>query len=215
MFTENNSFYVGCLRRHPTDEKKMKKYYIFICFIFVAGCGTILDEREQTVFIDSDPVGMNIFQGENWLGKTPLELKLKRSDRNIYFQAEKEGYKKRLFFLESSYSKWAILDTLASSSVVGTTSLSVDGLTGMLWEYFPNHFFIKGQKEKALSDDNEVSQFVINNFCLLKKNAAEHKGEALETLEKITGKNKNTLCKILELSSSPSDALSVLESKNN
>lgn len=75
----------------------------------MSGCCTIAHGTTQKLPVESVPSGARVYQNGEYVGDTPVKLKLKRN-QDYAIRLEKDGYEVQQTLLESGMSNWAILD---------------------------------------------------------------------------------------------------------
>ena len=104
---------------------------------------TIFHGTTQNISINSDPQGANVYVDGQLMGTTPVTLTLKKGKYKT-IEIRKQCYKPVTLTLQKSFDPVAILNIFWDLS-------TTDFLTGALWEYSPNHYFIKLEKEPNCS----------------------------------------------------------------
>lgn len=99
---------------------------------------TLFHGTTQNITIDSDPAGANVYVDGQLMGTTPVTLTLKKGKYKT-IEIRKECYKPVTLTLQKTFDPVAILNIFWDLS-------TTDFITGSLWEYSPNHYFVKLQK---------------------------------------------------------------------
>ena len=84
---------------------------MMVCAIaaFAAGCCTVAHGTTQKVPVETVPAGARVYQNGEYVGDTPMMLRLKRN-QDYAIRLEKDGYEVQQTLLESGMSNWAFLD---------------------------------------------------------------------------------------------------------
>jgi len=78
--------------------------------LFVAGCGTLFGNKHPEVVMDSDPPAAMIYLNGDFVGSTPIKLKLK-NDKTYTIEFRKEGFKPKTYVLGKHIGGgWFVLD---------------------------------------------------------------------------------------------------------
>ncbi len=98
-------------------------------FVLFSSCATIFKGTSSKVDFDSRPQGAKVYANGNYMGDTPIRLKLEsKQTYNIEFRME--GYKTKTFNITNHVGVgWIILDVLA-----GLVPVIVDAATGAWYE---------------------------------------------------------------------------------
>jgi PEGA domain len=115
-------------------------------------CATVFHGRTQETTVASEPVGAQVFIGNELVGVTPARIILKRRESHLVLRFEKEGYQPGEVALKRSFSGWIAGDiglgaaqfanqgivsqSRRTSAAAGVTALTlgVDLLTGSAYE---------------------------------------------------------------------------------
>lgn len=136
----------------------MKKIlFVIICAMFfmqVIGCATIFKGTSDNVNFNSQPAGAGVYVNGNYLGVTPVKLKL-QSKQTHYIELKKEGYGSRMFTLTNSIGVvWIVLDVLG-----GLIPVVIDAATGSWYTLDQDNInvsFDKTGAEDKLSDSSWI-----------------------------------------------------------
>lgn len=108
--------------------------------VFPTGCASVLKGTSQTLTFTSEPEGAQVFIDGKEFGETPLSVKLpKNKFSNVLFK--KEGYQSRQAVIEKRFDGLMIMSIIFWD--LGTTDL----LTGAIFEYSPDSYFVELEKE--------------------------------------------------------------------
>jgi hypothetical protein len=117
--------------------KNITKLYsligIFLLPLAIYGCATILKGSIDQVDVSSDPNGAKIYVNGEFMGKTPVHLRLS-AKKTFFIEFVKDGYEKKTYVLNSSVGAgWIVLDV-----VFGLIPVVVDASTGAWYEFDDN-----------------------------------------------------------------------------
>jgi hypothetical protein len=126
----------------------MKKFIFALIFSITSlfASATIFHGTTQNISINSDPEGAKVYVDGQLMGTTPVTLTLKKGKYKT-IEIRKKCYKPVTLTFQKSFDPVAILNIFWDLS-------TTDFLTGALWEYSPNHYFVKLQKEPNCSTSN-------------------------------------------------------------
>jgi len=126
----------------------MKKSFVALIFSITSlfASATIFHGTTQNISINSDPDGAQVYVDGQIMGSTPVTLTLKKGKYKT-ITIRKRCYKPVTLSLQKNFDPVALLNIFWDLS-------TTDFLTGSLWEYSPNHYFIKLQKEPNCQASN-------------------------------------------------------------
>jgi len=118
----------------------MKKFFLALMFAMTSlfASATIFHGSTQNISINSDPDGAQVYVDGQLMGTTPVTLTLKKGKYKT-ITIRKKCYKPVTLTLQRTFDPVAILNIFWDLS-------TTDFVTGNLWEYEPNHYFVKLQK---------------------------------------------------------------------
>ncbi len=114
---------------------------ILITVSALFGSATIFSGTSQSIAINSEPEGANVYIDGQLRGKTPLSFNMKKSLSSHDIRVQKDGYNDVNRMLEKSYDPVAILNIIWDIS-------TTDMLTGAAFEYAPNNYMFQLEKKK-------------------------------------------------------------------
>jgi len=98
-------------------------------FLLTSSCATLFKGTSSRVDFSSDPQGAKIYVNGNYMGDTPIRLKLE-SKRTYNIEFRKEGYQTKTFNITNHVGAgWIVLDILA-----GLVPVIIDAATGAWYE---------------------------------------------------------------------------------
>lgn len=194
---------------------KLFRVFLFLTVFATSACGTLFCGRQQTILVDSDPIGVEILLDGNLLGTTPATIRLKRTNSPVLLMAHKEGYIDQSIMLNSQIGMGAVLDgVFAVLLITGTTGFLTDASNETIWSYAPNQFFIDMVKKGEESlPENKLKMFVSKNFDSLSFDATNGGGQSLDTLVKMTGMTSAALIPVILNCDYPSALIHALNVK--
>jgi hypothetical protein len=104
---------------------------ILIAFLFLltSSCATIFKGNSSKINFNSNPQGAQIYVNGNYMGDTPIILKLE-SKQTYNIEFKKEGYKTKAFNITNHVGVgWIVLDV-----IFGLVPVIVDAATGSWYE---------------------------------------------------------------------------------
>ena len=102
---------------------------LLVMVMMTASCATLFNDINPAVNIDSDPEGARVYVNGNYMGTTPVEVKL-TVDRDHTIVFRKEGFEDKTYRLANEVGLvWIILDVLG-----GLIPIIVDAATGEWFE---------------------------------------------------------------------------------
>jgi hypothetical protein len=110
-------------------KKLLSTFLIASLFLLTSSCATIFKGNSSKINFNSNPQGAQIYVNGNYMGDTPILLKLESKQAyNIEFR--KEGYKTKAFNITNHVGVgWIVLDV-----IFGLVPVVVDAATGSWYE---------------------------------------------------------------------------------
>ncbi len=106
----------------------MKRSIAMVClisFLFMTGCATLFKGNTERVNMQASPVQADVFVNGQFMGKTPLQLKL-QSKKEYAIEFRAEGYQPRVYHISNKVGAgWVVLDV-----ILGLVPVIVDAVTG-------------------------------------------------------------------------------------
>jgi len=100
----------------------------------LVGCATIFKGSTEKVNFSSDPTSSKVYVNGQYMGETPLELKL-QSKNSYTIEFRKEGYENKTVVLTNSVGAgWIVLDV-----IFGLVPVIVDAATGNWYSLDQEH----------------------------------------------------------------------------
>jgi len=121
--------------------KKVLLIVLVLTMLFVvSGCATVLKGSKQSVSIDSNPAGAEVFVDGSRVGTTPVAVDLKKN-KHSSIKVIKDGYEPQQQPLQKEYDMISILNAFWDWS---TTDL----ITGNAFQYAPDAYYFNLQESK-------------------------------------------------------------------
>ncbi len=146
----------------------------------IGGCATIFGEQFDSMTLNSEPEGADVYWRGEHIGKTPFTYQMKRQTAASYLEFAKVGYEDKRIDLARKVepTAWFNLGFL----ILAPSSVGTDVSTGAMWEYAPKSYVAKLMPAGRAEIWNErVMEFVIANEQVLKKELARGSGESLNS----------------------------------
>ena len=174
------------------------------------GCASIIEGKSQAVTFNSEPPGAQVLINGMPMGVTPATITLKKSEydnANVVFK--KDGYQDQQANLHTKVTGW-FWGNIITGGLLGS---GTDAISGAMWEYSPDKYFVTLPPQKASSGEmarldyeNKVRIFLLFSHEQLVADLATGQGESLSSLYVLLGLNesqvKDTLVEIRMLASS-------------
>ncbi len=119
---------------YKMNMKRKTKVLLFFfgtlaLLLILAGCATIFKGPTEEVNFGSDPDGAKVYVNGQYMGETPMKLRLE-SSKSYSFEFRKEGYESKTVLVSNRIGAgWLVLDIIA-----GLVPVIVDAATGN-WFY--------------------------------------------------------------------------------
>jgi len=113
---------------------------------FTVSCATVFKGNHSRVGFTSEPRGAKVYVDGQYMGDTPIKLKLE-SRNNYTIEFVMEGYKTKVFRLTNHIGPgWVILDV-----ILGLVPVLVDAVTGSWYDLDQEHLnaVLERQREYA------------------------------------------------------------------
>lgn len=105
---------------------------VLVCSFF--SCAAIFKGNIRAVPINSDPNGADIYVNGQFMGKTPLNIKLQNNQSSYTVEFKKQGYETQVYNINRQIGAgWIILDILS-----GFVPIIIDAVTGAWYELEPD-----------------------------------------------------------------------------
>lgn len=114
----------------------ISKYAILLGIIpslFLSSCATILQGTKQTIGISSTPSSADIWIDGQYIGKSPMAVKLLRQDNHL-IRLELDGYLPHEIYLTKKLNQW----TFGNIIFGGFIGLAVDAISGAIYKLTPD-----------------------------------------------------------------------------
>ena len=98
-----------------------------VLVMVLTSCATLLANKHPQVRINSAPAGANVYVNGDFVGVTPIKLKLKNDNQFYTIEFRKDGYLPRTYTLEKHIGGiWFVLDMLAGSFQIAIDDVSAN-----------------------------------------------------------------------------------------
>jgi hypothetical protein len=104
------------------------------------GSATIFSGKTNSISIDSEPTGAQVFIGGQLRGLTPLSVMMKKGLSTKTLRVQKDGYVMQELILTKTFDPVALVNIFWDLS-------TTDFLTGAIFEYTPNNYYITLKKK--------------------------------------------------------------------
>lgn len=157
-------------------------FVVCLCFT-LASCATVFSDSSDVINFTSVPPGAVVLVNNKEIGKTPLSQKFDRDTfAKSYVTVRFEGHQDQKFLLKKQLNKVSLIN------FTFWPSWATDALSGSMIQYSPNnyHVFLKPQQ---LAQKQE-QDFILKNYRSLLNDIARGDGEYLNSLWKMSFRNK-------------------------
>ncbi len=151
--------------------------------LLISGCATLFSSTTQVVKFESYPSGAELYIDGNLVGKTPIEVEMKKETfHNYTYQFRLEGYVTYQQRLTKELNKTALFNT------VMWPSWATDALTGAMIEFSPANYYVELKpRNSALRDqpDSLKRLYTASNFLHIKEDIAQGSGQNTTAIAKM------------------------------
>ena len=179
----------------------MKLYLLSTTLLLLSltGCATIFSGTKEKVTIDSQPQGAEVRIDGEYAGKTPITFLIERKTiGQRFFTLTHEGYQSKRMRLDKGFNPVTLINCTSWPSWL------TDGLTGAMFTYSPNSYFIPLSEDPAgKSPDSNLEansvvdpamQYMLFNFDAIKTDIVQgggHNFSAFATLLNVSNENQS------------------------
>lgn len=168
----------------PTVQPAMRASLLAATLSLLLGCATIISGKEQTISVNSNVAGADVYLNSVSLGKTPLVASVPRGqDGTLRVQAA--GYTPFTFALNKKINNVFWVNIF----IGGTFGSSTDYSTKAMYEYEPSTFFAPLQPAAAGTTELDLLQkrealrrYVLMNYEPMIHDLARNGGPHLATV---------------------------------
>lgn len=182
---------------------KNRLLVLLVLSLFITSCASVFSRSEDTVTIKTAPEGASVYLDGDEIGQTPLTKPIKRRMAAHKVTIKKEGYKTQTFTLKKSVT------TAAFFNCTFILSWGTDALTGKMFEYSPNSYFIDMESTKTGSTTPESLKYLLVNHKDLVKDFSKRGGEYSKNLSMMLGKDHQ---KMIEWANDNMELVSFMDS---
>lgn len=186
---------------------RMKRFLLFVSFVFLASCSTFLTGAKQQIAIRSNINGADVFLNGERKCDTPCTLVLPKQKDAYVFMLKAEGWKDVTVELHSALN--AMLTSNSSNLFVGSLT---DLTTGAFWAYNQDTLYVvlspvKGTVRAERVNALALQKYAFANYSHIQaESLIKHdKGEYSLTLSQKTGLSVDQIWAILKQAKTPAD----------
>lgn len=155
---------------------------IILTIVLTTSCATLFSKNEDTVKFVTTPEGATVYLDGEVIGTTPLEYSVKRRMAAHEVAFKKDGYKTQYITLKKS------ITTAGFFNCTSWLSWGTDALTGKLFEYSPNSYFIDLENHQTgLNQNTEATLYLVSNYQQTVNDFARQGGEFSRAYAKLLG----------------------------
>jgi hypothetical protein len=169
--------------------KSLHAVGVLVLGLSLTGCATILGGREQTITVNANVSGADVYLNQTLLGETPLTAKVKRGQEGV-LRVTAEGYQPYQAALNKKISSLFWVNILSGGAFGSTT----DYTTGAMYEYEPDTYMVTLQAANPSTEQRSEWQlreglrsFVLLNNQAIVSDLAVGQGEYVDVLVDILG----------------------------
>jgi uncharacterized protein YceK len=107
------------------------KIILFVQFIFLSGCATVMNHDGQPIYFSSEPQGATVKVNGIQKGVTPTTILLKASNNKKVITYELDGFRTRTFELDKEFNT-NIIGNVIFGGIIG---IGIDTVTGNSQKY--------------------------------------------------------------------------------
>ena len=167
--------------------------FVFAAFVTsilvtLAGCATLFSDSTDTITINSEPSGADVYWRGDHIGRTPFTYVFKRQTAASYLEFAKKGYETKKVDLIRTIAgvTWLNIGLLPFS----TSGVGTDVSSGKMWQYAPTSYVAHLEREEQAGAAQEiwnekVMEYVLANEQALKNEISRGNGETLKGLCKL------------------------------
>ena len=123
--------------------------------LFLTSCATIMHGTQQTVGISSNPGLANVTINNQYVGKTPITIDLKRNC-NHHIRIDLDGYHPYEIVCTNQMSGW-VFGNIIFGGIIG---LAVDAITGGIYRLTPEQVQANMQMDNMAVSKKEHNSYV-------------------------------------------------------
>jgi len=162
---------------------------LFISLFFIWNCASIVKGTKQSVSIDSNVQGAEIYFIGAKIGVTPFAGKIKKG-QNKQIVIKKDGYVDKTVILSTSIEPW-FWGNIITGGTLGSTT---DFASGAAFQYSPATYYVNMSQDGNIDSttnetgylkflkDTEIKKFVMINYIPLANELTSEAGEYTNTL---------------------------------
>lgn len=132
-------------------KNTFRKSFVALCavgMLSLQSCATLFTGTRDTIHFESQPSGAKVRMDGLDMGRTPLDLSVKRSLNDKVVNMSLDGYETRNFSLSKEFNAVSILN------LFGLLGWAVDAATGSLMKYDMKAYTIELDPKKPVGSGN-------------------------------------------------------------
>ncbi|RYF46986.1 MAG: PEGA domain-containing protein [Cytophagaceae bacterium] len=132
-------------------KNTFRKSFVALCavsMLSLQSCATLFTGTRDTIHFESQPSGAKVRMDGLDMGRTPLDLNVKRSLNDKVVNMSLDGYETRNFSLSKEFNAVSILN------LFGLLGWAVDAATGSLMKYDMKAYTIELDPKKPVGSGN-------------------------------------------------------------
>ncbi len=169
--------------------RSIRPFGILALGLTIGGCATIINGSRQTITVNSNTDGAQVYLKDSLLGKTPLTASIKRGQTGV-LKVTKDGYTPYSIALNKKVTSMFWVNIFSG----GTFGSTTDYATGAMYEYEPSTYMVSLQPGTQSDDEKNawvrregLRGFVLNNSEALVSDLAAGHGEHIDVLIQVIG----------------------------
>ena len=131
------------------------KRLLILPLLLLTGCATIVHGTNESVAISSSPSHGQVFVDNQYIGSTPMIVKMARREKHTV-RIELKGYQPYEMTLTPHFSGWALGNIVFG----GFLGLAVDAISGGLYQLTPDQINAEMRKREFAVEKSEGGAFV-------------------------------------------------------
>ena len=141
---------------------------MLIVSIFFGGCASMYAPGIDTIRINTNPEGADVYSGADLLGKTPLAYSFKRETfQKRRLSIRKEGYKHQELVLGTILEEKSLYNFAFVTTTSGVTSWGIDAINGNMVRYFPDSYLIDLEKKGSPANTSNSTRTLRFRFAVM------------------------------------------------
>jgi hypothetical protein len=153
-----------------SDKMKIGKNatIMFMLSIFFGGCASMYAPDIDTIRINTNPEGADVYSGADLLGKTPLAYSFKRATfQKRRLSIRKEGYKRQDLVLGTILEEKSLYNFAFVTTTFGAPCWGIDAINGNMVRYFPDSYLIDLEKKGSPANTSDSTRTLRFRFAVM------------------------------------------------